>query len=324
MMSKRPRLLLVSAEAYPFTGSGAGETMLPSIPEAVAREGFDVSLILPKYRRPAIEALECEPVVERLPVPLGENKVPTTVYRAEAAVAPCVPIDSVVDPEAPRRRFPVYLIENAKYFDRERIFGSTAAPYLDNDERFVFFCRAVMEFIRKTGIGADLIHCHDWPTALIPLFLRTGFDDQRPFKKTVTFLTVHDLAAQGEFPPESFALTGLSWDLFHPDKLAVNGRFNFLNAGFRYADGLSAGNEAAAEEIRNGEAGAMLRAVLEKRRREEDGRETAAAKKKKARPAGKAEAQPDGRLELAVPASAREYAGFYRRAMQKTRGGSDV
>jgi starch synthase len=302
MLKKRPRVLLVSAEAYPFAGSGAGEATMQALPEAMAREGFDVSIILPKYRRPAIEALECATVAERLPVPLGENKIPTAVYRAEAAVSPAVPIDAVVDPESPRRRFPVYFVENVKYFDRERIFGSANVPYLDNDERFTFFCRAVMEFVRKAGTGVDLIHCHDWPTALIPLFLRARYGDLRPFKKTVSVLTVHDPAAQGEFPPESFALTGLAWDLFHPEKLALNGRFNFLNAGFHYADGLSAGNEGTAEAIRTGQFGPVLAAALEKRRCE----------------AAKAD------FDFTAPASVRDYARIYRHVIQNPRGGSHV
>jgi len=314
MTKKSPRVLLVSAEAYPFSGSGAGEAAMQSLPEAVAGEGYDVSLILPKYPRPAIAALDCEPVPARIPVPLGEHNFQAAVYRAQASVSPAVPIDAVVDPESPRRRFPVYFVENAKFFGRERIYGTAGAPYLDNDERFTFFCRAVLEFVLKAGISFDLIHCHDWPTALVPMFLRVAYDGRRPFLKTASILTVHDPDAQGDFPPESFALTGLAWDLFKPEHLAANGRFNFLNAGFRYADSLKAGNPAAAEAVRGGESGRELAATLEKRRRE------AAAEAA----AGGANIRANGRFDFNAPASFREYAGIYRHVLDDLKGGSHV
>ena len=310
MEKKRPRILLVSAEAYPFNGSGPGEAAMQHLPEAIAREGFDVSLVLPKYRRPAITALEAAPILKGLPVPLGPNKVPATISRVEAPVCPADLCDAHVVSEAPPRRFPVYFVENAKYFDRERIYGSANTPYLDNDERFTFFCRAVLEFLRKAKISVDLIHCHDWPTSLIPLFLRTSYGSRGPFRKTVSVLTVHDPAVQGDFPPESFALTGLNWDLFSPEKLAVNGRFNFLNAGFRYADSLKAGSPEVVDVVRDEETGRDLAAVLDRRRAEAAQREAA----------GKS----DGRFDFLAPHSLREYAGLYRHLMEFSRGGSHV
>lgn len=317
LLRRKPSVVLVSAEAFPFAGTRSSAAGMQALPESLARLGFDVCLVTPKYRRPAIEALPLTPVLRRFLVPVGKDKVPASSFRAETAISPLPPVDFSAVPDPPARRFRVYFIDNVKYFDRERIFGSEKAPYLDNDERFTFFCRAVVEFLRRARIRIDILHCHDWPSALIPLFLRTAYDGQRPFRKTASVLTVHDPAFQGDFPPESFALTGLAWDLFTPERLAAGGRFNFLAAGLLFADGLCAGDEAAAEAVRTGEAGAELTAVLARRGIWDGG----GSGREKAAGSG-AEVRSKDRAEFAVPASGRDVAEVYRRALISRKGDS--
>ncbi|MCX6566580.1 MAG: glycogen/starch synthase [Candidatus Aminicenantes bacterium] len=319
LLRKKLRVVLISAEAYPFAGSGTSGLAIQSLPESLSRLGYDVSLVVPKYRRPAIEALPFSPVLQRFLIPIGSNKVSSSVYQAEAAVSPASPVDCPVDPDPPARRFRIYFIENAKYFDRERIFGSENAPYLDNDERFTFFSRAALEFLWRARIGADIIHCHDWPTALVPLFLRTEYGGRRHFRKTASVFTVHNPTAQGDFPPESFALTGLSWDLFTPERLAPAGRFNFTAAGFLFADSLSAGDEASAEAVRTGAAGAELPAILARRTR------AAGEISKKEKKDGNGQGEDtNARFKFEAPASGPEVAEVYRQAMILRRGGSHV
>jgi starch synthase len=319
LLRKKTSVVLISAEAYPFAGSGASAVALQSLPESLSRLGYDVSLVTPKYRRPAIEELPLLPVLRRFLVPVGSNKVPSSVYKADATVSPAPPVDYPIDPDPPAGRFRIYFIENAKYFDRERIFGSENAPYLDNDERFTFFCRAVLEFLWRARISADIVHCHDWPAALVPLFLRTEYGDRRHFRKTASVLTVYDPTVQGDFPPESFALTGLSWDLFAPERLATAGRFNFTAAGFLFADSLSAGDEASAEAIRTGAVGAELAAILDRRKREAG--EILNKEKKDGNGRGE---ETKARFDFGAPASGREVAEVYRQAMIIRRGGSHV
>ena len=295
LKKKRTRVVLITAEAYPFNHDGTGPASVRILPESLARRGFDVSLIAPKYRRPAIEELALAPALERFGVPVGADKVPASVWKANVPVAPATPSAAPVDPEPPARHFPVYFIENVKYFGRDRIFGSENNPYPDNDERFTFFCRAVLEFLRKARLGADVLHCHDWPAALVPLFLRTQCPDRRPFNRMATVLTIHDPEARGEFPPEALALTGLPWDFFTPDRLAHDGKFSFVKAGFLFADAVTAGDGAAAEAVRAGAEWAELAAALERRKSEEN-------------------------LGFEVPETAEDIAGIYRRAL-RSRGG---
>lgn len=230
-MKRKLRILFVSPEMAPFTPSirpgsptGLAESMR-ALASAVAAQGACVSMVLPRYRRPEIDALPLETVLPELWVPLGEDKVKAVVSRA-----------MLPDGE-------VYFIDSPKYFLRDHVFGTEHGDYLDNDERFVFFNRAVLEFILKAKLAVDVIHCRNWPSALVPLFLRTHYAQRSHFKDTATVLSlpdsVHDPASQGRFPPESLAFTGLSWDFFTPGRLAHNGKFNFLKAGVLSADVLS-------------------------------------------------------------------------------------
>jgi starch synthase len=158
-MKNRLRVVIVSAQAAPFTETGNLAEAIRFLPESLARLGCEVSLVLPKYRRPAIEALSLTSVLPRLMVPLGTEMIKTTVFRAEVDIRSLPGIPSADGPEAGRLTFSVYFIENAKFFGRDRIFGSENAPYLDNDERFTFFNRAALEFISKARIGADILPC---------------------------------------------------------------------------------------------------------------------------------------------------------------------
>lgn len=230
-MKRKLRILFVSPEMAPFTpsirpGSPAGPAeSTRALAAAVAAQGACVSMVLPRYRRPEVDALPLEIVLPELWVPLGEDKVKAVVSRAAL-------------PEGE-----VYFIDSPKYFLRDHVFGTEHGDYLDNDERFVFFNRAVLEFILKAKLAVDVIHCRDWPSALVPLFLRTHYAQRSHFKDTATVLSlpdsVDDPDSQGRFPPETLAFTGLNWDYFTPGQLAHNGNFNFLKAGALSADVLS-------------------------------------------------------------------------------------
>jgi len=226
-MNKKLRVLFVSAEISPWAKSGELADVIQALSRSISILGAEVSLILPKYRLPEIESLPLEMVIPELSVPLGQDKIKASVYKTE--VEGCA----------------VYFIDNPKYFCRDKIYGSAQADYLDNDERFTFFSRAVVEFLIKAKLAVDIIHCNDWPTALVPLFLRTHYAQKSFFKDTATVISVHDLASQRKFPPESLALTGLNWDYFTPEQLALNGKFSFLKAGLIFSDALNtAGGEA--------------------------------------------------------------------------------
>ena len=238
-------VLLVAAEMAPFTVGGASETVRGTA-ERLAGLGARVSVILPRYRRPKIESLPLEPAGPAFGVPVGEDKVKATAY----------------SDKPDRNGIRAYFIDHPKYFLRDCVFGTEHGDYLDNDERFAFFSRAVVEFILKNRLDFDILHCHGWPTALVPLFLGTHYAGKMRFRRTATVLSVLDMSAQGKFPPESLAFTGLNWNYFTPERLALNGRFSYLKSGLMFADALAAppaGEDAGTDPDGDGVAEILAR-----------------------------------------------------------------
>ncbi len=118
----------------------------------------------------------------------------------------------------------------------------------------------------KTKMPVDVIHCNSWPTALIPVFLKTHYSHKSLFKNTATVFTLHNVAYQGAFPPESLTLTGLNWNYFNPRQLAFNGKFNFLKAGVMFSDALNTVSSAYKKEIQTEKHGWGLEGILKSRK----------------------------------------------------------
>ena len=247
-MSEKINVVYVSAEVSPFAKSGELADVASSLPKYLSSLGVRVSLIMPKYRRPEIDSLTMQAVETQLLVPLGESKVKAQVYRSEFG------------------KHELYFIDNPRYFLREHIYGTEKGNYLDNDERFIFFNRAVLEFLLKSRMPVDVIHCNNWSTALIPVFLKTHYAHKSHFKNTATVLTLHNIAYQGEFPPETLSLTGLNWNYFTPQQLSFNGKFNFLKAGVIFSDVLNTVSSTYKREIQTEKHGFGLEGLLKNRK----------------------------------------------------------
>jgi starch synthase len=247
-MEKRLRIAFVSAEVAPYAKIGEMADVANSLPKHLASHGLEVSLFMPLYRRPEIDTLPKELVLSNLQVSLGDRKVKARVFKGE------------------KEKNDIYFIDNPKYFWRDQIYGTGTGQYLDNDERFIFFCRAVLEFLLHNKKHIDIIHCNNWPTSLIPVFLKTHFAHKKQFRQTVTVLTLHNIAYQGEFPPDSLLLTGLNLKYFTSQCLSMNGRFNFLKAGIQFADVLNTVSSSYRQEILSRKHGLGLEKILSRRK----------------------------------------------------------
>lgn len=247
-MDQKLRVVYVSAEVTPFAKSGELADVASSLPKYLASLGMEVSVFMPKYRRPEIESLPKGRVKIELLIPMGEGKVKGQVYKSELG------------------KYDIYFIENPKYFWRENIYGTGKGEYLDNDERFIFFNRAVLEFLLKTKMPVDVIHCNNWTTALIPVFLKTHYAHKKHFKNVATVFTLHNIAYQGEFPAETLSLAELNWNDLGPQPLAFNGKFNFLRSGLLFSDILNTVSSSYKREILTVKHGFGLRDVLESRK----------------------------------------------------------
>ncbi|MBN2409346.1 MAG: glycogen synthase [Candidatus Aminicenantes bacterium] len=248
-MTETMRVTLITPEAAPFARSGELAEFCAALPSHLTSLGVKASLILPKYSTPQIASLDAVIVKTDLAVPLDGEKVKASVFRAE------------------QKGYEIFLIDNPKYFLRENIYGPPTGNYLDNDERFVFFSRAALEFLRQGGPPVDVLHCNNWPTALIPVFLRSHYRADPALRSVATVLTLHNAAFQGEFPAESLALTELNWDFFDPRLISLNGKFNFLQAGAVYADLINTVSASYEKELLSRGGGFELGGILRRRKK---------------------------------------------------------
>jgi len=159
----------------------------------------------------------------------------------------------------------IFFIENDDFFNREDIYGTQYGDYSDNSIRFAFFCKSVIEICKRIDIHFDIIHCNDWQTGLIPLYLKTVHRDSPAFRRTRSVFTIHNIGYQGIFPPETMEIIGLGWELFNPDGIEFYGNVNFLKAGIIGTDLITTVSKTYSREILTPEFGNGLDGLLRKR-----------------------------------------------------------
>ncbi len=254
------KIALVSAEAFPFSKTGGLGDVVGALFKEFIKSGLDVTLFLPFHRT----------TKENFYNSVTDSGI---VYGAQIGAATCfgaarsakVKVDSednlLIEPS---KNGNLFFIEHNDFFDRAELYGTNYGEYLDNAERFVFFSRAVLEVCRLLDLRFDIIHCHDWHTSLIPLYLKTFYREAHQFKNTKTVLTIHNLGYQGIFPKQKLEVTGFGWEMFHMDGLEFYGMVNFLKAGIFNADFVTTVSPTYAKEILNPEYGFGLDGVLRK------------------------------------------------------------
>ncbi|MEW6719158.1 MAG: glycogen synthase GlgA [Thermodesulfobacteriota bacterium] len=243
------KVLVASPEAVPYAKTGGLADVSGALPRALRRIGVEADLVLPYYRCVGKDRFPLWDQAQEIRVPLGHREEAGTVEETEGAAGERV-----------------FLVRNDRYFDREFLYGTRDGDYVDNCERFTFFCRGVMEWIRRSGRRYDILHCHDWQAALIPVYARTLYADGEPFRSLATVYTVHNLGYQGLFWNHDLPMTGLGWDLFTPQALEFYGKINLMKGGLVFADVLSTVSATYSREIQREEFGYGLEGVLHERR----------------------------------------------------------
>jgi len=243
------RVLMVSPEAVPFAKTGGLADVAGALPKALKNTGVDVALVMPKYRDVDEERFSLRETGITIKVPIAGGSKKATVLKGKI-----------------EGNIPVYFIRNDKYYDRKELYGTAHGDYPDNAERFVFFSRAVLELSKAIDFKADVIHCNDWQTALIPVYIKTLYKDDLFFSETATVLTVHNLGYQGLFWHFDMHLTGLGWDLFTPEGIEFFGKINFLKGGLVFSDIITTVSKGYSREIQTEELGHGLEGVLSQRK----------------------------------------------------------
>ncbi len=237
------RVLLCTSEAVPFAKTGGLADVAGALPGALAKLGHDVRLALPKYS--AIDpGIKTKPVGKGFDIRIGGKPACVKVEQSDA-------LPGVT----------TYLIDCPQYFGRQGLYG-----HPDDAERFGLFCHAVLHLIQTGDWQPDVIHCNDWQTALIPVFLKTRHAQDAALAKIGTLFTIHNLAYQGVFERLALNSVGLDQSLFNVNGLEFYGHVNFLKGGLVFSDILSTVSKKYAEEIQTQEYGERLEGVLTGRR----------------------------------------------------------
>ncbi len=237
------KILFVASEGLPFSKTGGLADVIEALPKALVEMGHEVAVALPRYRGTKTSKV----VIPSLTIPLGAR-----------LRFPAVADGSVVNGVR------YYFVEDREYFDRERVYGTESGDYPDNGERFAEFARAAIE-IAKHVWPPDVIHCHDWQSALVPVLLRTLYAGDPALSAVPVVFTIHNLGYQGLFPREILGRVGLPESLFHIDALEFYGRVNYLKGGLIFSDYLTTVSRRYAQEIQTRAYGHGLEGVIEKR-----------------------------------------------------------
>jgi starch synthase len=246
-MRKAPalRVALAVSEAVPYAKSGGLADVGGALPLHLARLGHEVTLFVPYYRETRQRFPRLPRAAPPIDLPFPGHDVRVEILRHEPAPG-----------------LAVLLVREDASFDRPHLYGTPDGDYWDNAGRFAVFCRAVAEALRLLGERPDVLHAHDWQTALLPLYARHRPDFAGHLAEAPTVLTVHNLAYQGVFPPAAMPYCGIPVELFTPAGVEFYGRVNLLKGGIVAADAVTTVSPRYSEEIRTPAFGEGLDGVM--------------------------------------------------------------
>jgi len=244
------RILFATAEVSPIAKTGGLGDVCGSLPKALAKLGHDVVVFMPYYRQ-AREWFARNGGAPEVVLPtthiIWANWAAEATYRR--ATLPGTNIDLV-------------LVENDHFFNRDQIYAPRFDGVDDGIERYAFFCRAVIRGCELLGFAPDVVHAHDWHTALLPIYLDSGLRGSETFARARSVYTIHNLNYQGAGGGEHFAALGLHSRYWAPDAVEHWGDVNLMKGGIIFADQVTTVSPNYAREIQMPQHGAGLDGIL--------------------------------------------------------------
>jgi starch synthase len=232
-MYPKHKIVFIASEAVPFIKTGGLADVAGALPQVLCELGQEVITILPKYAGIDSKRFQLRPFLSPMGVWMGNTEEWCAVYQTEL------------------RGVPTYFIESYKYFDRSGLYHDhDYNDYLDNPRRFGFFTRAALQLCRDMGFSPDIVHAHDWQTALAPAYLKIWHWNDPVLARAASLLTIHSFAYQGVYSAEHYDYLGLQWANFIPQKFEDYGQINFLKGGIIYSDLVNTVSPTYADETR--------------------------------------------------------------------------
>lgn len=235
------KILFAASEAMPYVKTGGLADVTGSLPRCFDRHRYDVRVILPKYACMDASFLPQLQFVCRFYVNLNWRRQYVGIFTAEY------------------KGVRYYFVDNEFYFAGEQLYHNI----YEDVEKFAYFSKAVLTCLPYIDFEPDIIHCHDWQTGLIPVYLRTAFGDNLFYARMRTVFSIHNLKFQGRWKlKEVMDITGLPAQIFSPRGLEFYGEANYLKGGVVYADAVGTVSPGYAEEICTPEGGEGLHGLL--------------------------------------------------------------
>jgi starch synthase len=259
-MAKGYNVLFVTSEVFPYSKTGGLADVSNSLPQALNSLGNEVRIVSPKYGQLDERRLQIHEIKRLKDLNMKMNNTESKFSIKSSFI------------HGKNTKAQIYLLENLDFFKNKGIYQNikTKQDFTNNDERYLFFCKAVLEILEILQWKPDVIHCNDWQTGLIPAFIKTVYKDHPYIRDIKTVFTIHNLAYQGNFPKTSFDKTGLPPEVF--EAANHHGKFSYMKAALAYADKITTVSEKYAEEIRTDkEYSCGLEDILEKRKKDLSG-----------------------------------------------------
>lgn len=238
------KILYVASEAAPFIKTGGLADVVGSLPKSFDKRYFDVRVVLPKYMCMYQEYKDMLKFVTSFYMTLGWRKQYVGVLETQ--------LDGIT----------FYFIDNEYYFAGGRPYGNI----YEDVEKFAFFSKAALSILPLIDFRPDIIHCHDWQTGLVPVFLKERFAKGEFYQGIKSVMTIHNLKFQGVWDMKTIKdITGIDASFFAPDKLGFYDDANYLKGGMVYADAITTVSSTYAEEIKTPEYGEKMDGLLRAR-----------------------------------------------------------
>lgn len=223
------KVAFIASEGVPFIKTGGLADVVGSLPKCFNKDEFDVRVILPKYMCMKQEFKDQLQYVTHFYMDLN--------WRSQYVGVLQIEYDGIL----------FYFIDNEYYLAGPKPYGNI----FEDIEKFAFFSKAALSALPVIGFQPDIIHCHDWQTGLVPVYLKDRFHDGEFYRNMKSVITIHNLKFQGVWDIKTVQdVTGLPKYYFTPDKLEAYGDANYLKGGIVYADAITTVSETYAEEIK--------------------------------------------------------------------------
>jgi len=229
--------LYVASEINPFLQTSEVADFVSSLPQAMQEKGMEIRILVPRFGLINERKNRLHEVVRLsgINITVGDEEKPLVIKVASV----------------PSAKLQVYFIDNEDYFHRKYIFHDKDEKfYADNDERAIFFCKGVLETVKKLGWAPDIVHCNDWMTSLIPLYIKTTYKNDPLFMNTKTVFTIYDNKFSYKFKGdllEKVKMLDIEDDML--STLSTLDYDGFIKLGMEYSDAVIKSKEEMGESL---------------------------------------------------------------------------